>query len=604
MKKVNKQSEIFFQIYLYWFVIIIFTVILLYRLFDLQVFHQSEYRLQSEQNRIRKIPIPPLRGLIFDRNGNLLVNNEPAFTLVATPFDLNKNSNLYDKISLFSGIESATLQNIVKNNLVGYFNPVRLLRQVDFSIVSKFEEHRRDFPGVNFLNEPIRSYPSLIKAPHIFGYLGEISLSELENEYKDYKKGVIIGKKGIEKSYERSLQGKPGYRYVEVDALGREVKTLQNPESVEPIPGANLFLTLDLDLQVFAEELMDKNRGSLIIMDLSDGGILTLVSKPDYPPENLSGIISPKIWNELLNDPNHPMYDRSIQSVYPPGSTFKLVLALAAISNNVIEPNYVVNCPGYYRLGRRPFKCWKLDGHGRVNLYEALEQSCNVYFWNLGLKVGLDEWSRYAELLRFGKKTGIDLSLENSGNLPNKDYLDHQYGEGKWTDGLLLNLSVGQGDLVVTSLQMLQLTSIIAKKGVLIKPHLRLYSRNPLNDKMVRYEADSSLIEEIPDTAYQVVREGMRLVVHGKNGTGKTASVPNVTVAGKTGTAQNPHGNSHAWFVGFAPFDSPEVAIIVFVENGGGGSAVAAPIAGKLLRLYFKNQQLKHLNQKLAQKNN
>jgi penicillin-binding protein 2 len=237
-----------------------------------------------------------------------------------------------------------------------------------------------------------------------------------------------------------------------------------------------------------------------------------------------------------------------------------------------------------------------------VNLYEAIEQSCNVYFWNIGLKVGLDQWSRYAKLLHFGKKTGIDLPLENSGNLPDKEYLDHQYGEGKWTDGLLLNLSVGQGDLVVTSLQMLQLVSIIAKRGVLIEPHLLYYTHNPLNDHMEYFKPDSFLIPEISDSAYQVVREGMRRVIHGQNGTGKAASVPNVTVAGKTGTAQNPHGDNHAWFVGFAPFDYPTVAIVVLVENGGGGSAVAAPIAGKLLRFYFKNREPRQLNQIIAQK--
>jgi len=602
MKK-NNISEKTLQIYFYWIAIAIFTIVLLIRLFDLQILHQSEFSLQSEQNRVRKIPIPTIRGQIYDRNMNLLVKNKRAFSLTVTPIDLQNNLDLYDQISKYTGIETDRLQTTVKNNMIGYFNPVKVLRDVEFELVSKFEEHRRDFPGVDFINESKRAYLEEINASHLFGYLGEISASELEGDYKTFKKGDIVGKKGIEKWYENDLHGEDGFRYVEVDALGREVRTLQDPKSENPKPGKDLILTIDLELQILAEKLMEKNRGSLIMMDLSDGGILTLVSKPDYPPEHLSGVISPENWNNLLNDPNHPMYDRSIQSVFPPGSTYKMVLALAAISNNTVDPNVRIHCPGYYQFGRRPFKCWKGDGHGPVNMYEALEQSCNVYFWQLGLKVELDEWARFSKLLHFGKTTNIDLPSESAGNLPDKNYLDNRYGEGKWTNGLLLNLSVGQGDLVVTSLQMLQMTSIIAKKGVVFKPHLLHKTRDPLTNE-IEDSPISTIVTEIPDTAFQVVREGMRRVIHGSKGTGKAAAVPNIVSAGKTGTAQNPHGENHAWFVGFAPFDSPKVAIVVLVENGGGGGAVAAPIAGKVLRLYFKNLEKKDSEQIIAQTQN
>jgi penicillin-binding protein 2 len=264
---------------------------------------------------------------------------------------------------------------------------------------------------------------------------------------------------------------------------------------------------------------------------------------------------------------------------------------LAALAKESFNPEKKVNCSGYYQFGRRPFGCWKAGGHGPVNLYQAIEQSCNVYFYKLGLEVGIDEWAKYSELLLFGKQTGIDLPLEKPGNLPDKQYLDNRYGEGKWTNGLMLNLSVGQGDLVVTPLQMLQMTSIIAKKGVAYKPHLRLYHTDPISKKKINYKPESSSIPTIPDTAYQIVRKGMQMVVHGTHGTGKASSVPNIISAGKSGTAQNPHGNSHAWFIGFAPFDVPKVAIVVFIENGGGGGAIAAPKAGKLLRLFFEKQK-------------
>ena len=592
MNNLKYRSGKISPFYLYWITIGIFTIILISRLFSLQVVHQSEYRLQSNQNRIREITVQPLRGQIFDRNGILLVDNDPAFTLYGLPYFLQNNPDRYDSLASYLGRSSENLQEIVKKNMIGYFKPVRLARQLDFSIVSKIEENRGDFLGVDFWVEPIRNYPSSVKSAHLFGYLGEISPSELENDFDDtYEKGDIIGKKGIERFYETTLHGKPGVRYAEVDVMGREIRTLEDSKAQNPVPGDNVYLTIDSDLQVRAETLMDTLRGSIIMMDLDDGGILALVSKPDYSPELLSGVIRSQTWNDLINDPGHPMYDRSIQSVFPPGSTFKLVLALAAITNETIDPEWTVNCPGYFRLGRRPFKCWKLGGHGKVNLYEAIEQSCNVYFYRLGLKVGLDQWSNYTRVLGFGKKTGIDLPLEKSGNVPDKTYLDNQYGEGKWTQGLLLNLSVGQGDLVVTPLQMLKLTSIIAKKGVLFQPHLLRYTSNPLTEIFIKPDIDSLIIEEIPDTAYQIIREGMRQVIHGKKGTGKVAAVANIISAGKTGTAQNPHGDDHAWFIGFAPFESPKVAIVVMVENGGGGAVVAGPKAGNLLRLFFKKQK-------------
>ncbi len=569
----------------------------------MQILHQSEYRLHSNQNRIREITVQPYRGLIFDRDGKLLIDNNPAFTLYVLPYFLKNNPETYDLMASYLGVEAENLQNIIKKNMNGYFKPVRLSRQLDFSIVSRFEENLENFPGVDFWIVLIRTYLSPVKSAHLVGYLGEISPSELKNEFVDkYERGDIIGQKGIERSYEEELHGKPGVRYAEVDVMGREIKTLENPPQQNPVPGENLYLTIDSDLQILAEEQMDKLRGSVIMMDLDDGGILALVSKPDYSPDLLSGVISSQKWNSLLNDPEHPMYDRSIQSVYPPGSTFKLVLALAAIATNTIDPDWTVDCPGYFRLGRRPFKCWNLKGHGKVNLYEAIEQSCNVYFYQLGLKVGLDDWSKYARLLRFGQKTEIDLPSERWGNVPDSTYLNDKYGEGKWTSGLILNLSVGQGDLLVTPIQMLRLVSIIAKKGVILKPHLLSYSSDQISEKITHFVKDSSLITEIPDTVYQIVREGMRRVIHSKKGTGRAAVVPGIISAGKTGTAQNPHGESHAWYIGFAPFDSPKVAIVVMVENGGGGAAVAAPKAGKLLRLFFQKQKEKLSNRDVAQK--
>jgi len=603
MKKIEFHIGKIPSNYVYGFMIGIATLILIFRLFYLQVLHQSEYRLQSDQNRIREITLKPLRGLIFDRNGKTIVDNNLAFSLYAFPYYLQRNPQLYERLSQFVNETPQTLQKTVKKSPGGYFQPVRLARAVDFTIVSHVEEERLELPGVGFWIEPIRAYLSSASAAHMLGYLGEASPQELEKELPDgYQAGDIVGKKGLEKYYEKALHGTAGVRYVEVDVMGREVRTLENPPEKPPVPGDDLYLDLDLDLQVLAEQLMSDCRGSVIMMDLRDGGILAMVSKPDYPPQLFSGVIPAKVWSELQNDPNDPLYDRTIQSVFPPGSTFKLVLALAALSTHTIDPNWSISCPGYYRYGSRVFKCWKAKGHGRVNLYQAIQQSCNVYFYQLGLKVGIDNWSKYAKLLNFGQKTGIDLPQENSGTVPDRKMLDRLYGKEKWTQALMLNLAVGQGELVVTPLQMLQLAEIIAQKGRFYQPHLLDHTHNPLTGETTYVKVDSSFIDAIPEFAFDRVREGMRMVV--QSGTGRAATVPNVEVAGKTGTAQNPHGKDHAWFVGFAPFDKPQVAIVVLVENGGGGGGVAAPKAGTLLKLYFSKNAANGTSNLLAQKLN
>lgn len=573
----------------YFGIVAVATIILIGRLIFLQVVHRTDYRLQSDQNRIREVTLKPVRGMIFDRQGELLVSNSPAFSLYAVPYELRENPDLYNRLSTYIKKEPGAIQSLVKANMRGYFRPVRLMREVDISVVTRVEELRNEFPGVGFWVEPIRSYPSGARASHVLGYLGEISNEELDQlADPEYQSGDVIGKKGIEKTYEDMLRGESGLEYLEVDALGREVRKLTNPPRDNPTPGQNIYVTLDADLQSLAEELMAGSRGSIVMLDLQDGGILSMVSMPDFDPGSLAGVISPAVWNHLQNDPGHPLYDRAIQSLYPPGSTYKLVLATAAIVNKTVDMDWEINCRGSYRFGIRRFKCWRPNGHGKVKLLDAIEQSCNVYFWQLSLKVGLEEWSRFSRQFLFGKKTGVDIPLENAGSVPDAQLLDERYGKGKWTRGLLLNLAVGQGDLLVTPLQMVQFVSILANNGAYYRPHILNFTSNPVTGETTPYEAVMRNILPIPEEAYEIVREGMRRVVNGEHGTAKSARVPNIEVAGKTGTAQNPHGDDHAWFIGFAPFDNPKVAIMVMVENGGGGGGVAAPKAGRLLREYFK----------------
>ncbi|MFQ5771778.1 MAG: penicillin-binding transpeptidase domain-containing protein, partial [bacterium] len=305
-----------------------------------------------------------------------------------------------------------------------------------------------------------------------------------------------------------------------------------------------------------------------------------------------SNPLTPDIWDQLINNEGKPLYNRASQSLYPPGSTFKLVLAAAGLEMGVIDLDEKIYCSGTYRLGNRNFDCWKQGGHGAVNFAEAIEQSCNVYFYTKGLEVGLENWSKFAKLFHFGQATQIDLPNESAGLVPDSAYFDKRYGEKGWTRGLLLNLAVGQGDLLVTPLQMAYFAMILGNEGTAYQPHLIKQITDAISGKSIQLKFDSVTIKNISNETYKEIKHGMYLVVNGPKGTGKAAWIPGVKVCGKTGTAENPHGKGHAWFIGFAPMEHPQIAWCILVENGGSGGAVAAPIARGVLSIYFNDQKL------------
>lgn len=565
--------------------------ILTIRLFYLQIYSRERFYRKAEENRIRAVSLEPLRGVIFDRKGVPLVDNEPAYSVFAIPFEIRKSKETVPLLSRFLNLDKDYLLRKLQNPCWGPWMPVRLRRQVDFMGLSALEEHKLDLPGVILRIEPTRCYPSPVKAPHLFGYLGEITVEELKNlKRKGYRIGDIVGKKGIEKEYDLLLRGERGIRYVEVDALGRELRVLKEKKEIPPRPGANLYLTIDADLQAFIEQKFEGMKGSVVVLDPSSGEVLAMVSKPDYDPELFAGVITPELWDKLQHDPGHPLYDRTIQSTYPPGSTFKLVLALAAVETGKVTKDWTVHCPGYFKLGGRYFDCWKKRGHRKVNLLTAIEQSCNVYFYQLGLRVGLDDWAKFAKALGFGSKTGIDLPGESKGLVPDREYLDQKYGTGKWPQGLIPNLAVGQGELLVTPLQMACLAGIIANNGRLYRPHLLRFIEDPLTGEKRGVRVSPERIRGISEEAFEVIKEGMLRVVNGRNGTGRAARIPGIKVAGKTGTAQNPHGADHAWFIGFAPYSSPRIALSILVENGGMGGRVAAPLARLIFQKFLSKQ--------------
>lgn len=554
-------------------------IYLLYGVARLQIGKKEVYVQQSLSNSIRQIEQYPVRGLIVDKNGRILVDNRPAFSAAIIPRIVNDSTVtiLCKKLQLD---ETKVRQTLKKEY---GFRPVIVSRDISQKQLVFLQENRLSLPGALIVVDPKRFYADSVYSPHIFGNLGEVTESEETGSVYDI--GDMIGKTGLEKTYDLDIRGTKGVRFVRVDATGKELGTYDVNRNVAPIHGSDIYLHMDYDLQRFAETLLGDRRGALVAINVRNGGILALASKPDFDPRLLTGKIDAKIWQELVSDESHPLYSRATQSRYPPGSTYKIVAALAALQEKIITPEWTEYCPGYFQLGRRTIHCWNAKGHGRVNLLQAIKGSCNVYFYKLGLKIGLETWSKYSTMLGFGALTGIDLPNESKGLVPTVDYFNRVYGKNGWTKGNLANLAIGQGELLVTPLQIAQFAMILANRGVYHTPHLVESIYDYTQKKRIQFPYESHYIPGISNEVYDVLREGMREVCDG--GTGWRGKVPGIEMAGKTGTAQNPHGDSHAWFMAFAPFDYPEVAISVIIENGGGGGAVAAPLARKFLEMYF-----------------
>ncbi len=520
------------------------------------------------------------------------MKNRPSYSIYLVPYEVKNLDSTSEKLAVVLGREPEQIRKQIRLGWQGRFQPIRLKRDLDFNTVCFLEEHSLDFPGVTFQVEPTRQYPENNAGSHIWGYVGEVTESDLADAaYKEYSLGDVVGKDGLEKQYEHYLKGQSGLQYLEVTAGGKILGSLAGKERIKPVRGSEMILEIDWELQKIAEtDLAERGSGAVVALDPRDGGIRILCSVPDFDANLFSGVISPEDWNAVMNDSLHPLFNRAIKGTYPPGSTMKPFTAAMGLENDLItESTTFEACPGARRFGDRIFKCWKPNGHGKLDLVDAIIQSCDVYFYQLGVLGGLDLWSETASANRFGLKTGVDMPGELDGLVPTASYFDSRYGVRGWTKYLVVNLAIGQGELLVTPLQMAVLFAALGNGGVIHKPRLVSSIFSPLDGEVIDVVPEVVGHLNISDENLAVLKKALIGVVNGQHGTAHAAAVKNVIVAGKTGTAQNPHGEDHAWFICYAPAESPEIAVAVLVENAGHGGSVAAPLAGKILRKYFEN---------------
>ncbi len=557
-------------------------VLIFFKLFYLQILNYPYYRNLSDNNSLRLITARAPRGIITDRNGEILATNIPTYSLFMVPADVKAYSATLIRLSQILGEPLSSLELLIESRRQRRkFEPIRLESHLDEKLISEIEENRARLPGVYIQMEPERYYPHGELASHVLGYIGEISEEDLTRLREGgYAVGDSIGKKGMERTYDRILRGENGGVQVEVDASGIQRRTLAFKK---PIQGQTLQLSIDWKVQELAEKLMADQVGSIVATDPKTGEVLAMVSHPNFDPNEFVSGISFKDWNKLLKDKNHPLQNRSIQGQYPPGSIFKLVTALSALEDGDIDLNKVFLCRGIFWFKTWPYRCWNSSGHGWVSLERAIIESCDIFFDQLGLLVKVEKIAKVARDLGLGSKTQIDLDSEAVGLVPNprwKEATQHQ----PWFPGNTIQMSFGQGYLLTTPLQMLDVTSGIAMNGKIYKPHF-LYKVVDQNTGRTIFDKQPEILlgAGLNQDHLSFIKGTMEKVITSDRGTGKKARIKGIRVAGKTGTSENPQGADHAWFTAFAPAEDPKVAVIVLVENGGEGGIVSAPIAKRIM---------------------
>jgi penicillin-binding protein 2 len=628
-------------------VVIASFALLSFQTWQMQIVQGEQYLQQADGNRFRLLSIDAPRGIIYDRNGLLLAGNIPSFTVSIVPADLpeEEEDRVFQRLSALLEIPMSShdvdvgyreppsvddhylsdaqeyqpepqMKELVQAGRTAPFIPVPVKSNVPRDTSFIIEEERLEWPGVIVQVEPLREYISSTLMSHVLGYVGHIPEQQIESYVDrrdaDYDANDIVGLTGVELTFEDELRGRKGQRHIEVDITGREIRAIGSP--MEPVPGHNLILTIDLDLQAVVEEALQEGitraksqSGVAIAMNPQTGEILAMVSLPSYDNGLFVGGISEEDYAQLSEDPRRPLVNHAISGLYPPGSTFKIVTAVAGLEEGIVDRRSVLFCPGTIWIPHRfapdnpelaqPFNCWAQDGHRSISMVEAIAQSCDIYFGMLAggygefEGLGQEALHNYALLFGLGQPTGIDLPGENAGLAPDETWKRLTYGE-TWVTGDTYNVAIGQGFILATPLQILNATAAIANGGKLYRPQLVREIKDVEGNVVRPFKPE--LIRELPVSSetIAIVRQGVRGAV--THGTAWGANLGEVAVAGKTGTAEFPgrrdwEGNlpTHAWFTAFAPFDDPEIALVVFVEGGGEGGIVAVPIAAEILSYYF-----------------
>jgi len=583
------------------------------RLFYLQVIKGPYHQRLSEQNSMRLQIVQAPRGLIYDRNGVVIARNRPSYQVALLPTQLKEPKKVLANLLRF---QDTTGARIFDSALVSWsmergkwkkFQPLIILEDASPEVVAMVEEHQLDLPGVVTLMDSRRAYPFGPNAAHVLGYMDEVKEEELEAFQKQgnkngdsltYGRGDRIGRRGLEKVYERYFRGKDGVRYIKVNAFGKEMEVIKEMPQIKPVAGNNLISTLDMELQSLADSLLpDTVRGSVVLLDPRNGEVLAMASSPPMDANifSLAKDRRNKEWAKLALDPAMPLNNRATVGGYEPASTYKSIVSIASLQSGKIQANEKMPraCTGAgYRFGNRTWRCWTDRGHGSMDLVDAFRESCDVYYYQVGLIIGMDIMNKVARNFGFGELTGIDLTEERSGELIDSASYNQRFRKRgwKWTRGLVLNLSIGQGQ-IATPLQLANLAAGLGNGKVIYKPHIMKEVRDRAGKVVAVHQPEILRNLEYSKEQQGAILEAMEAVVHAPHGTGSRAKVPGVLVGGKTGSAENPHGGlTHALFIGVAPLYQPELAIAVVLENVGHGGSLAAPIAGEIFRYYFKRK--------------
>ena len=564
------------------------------QLWNLQIREGPYYRDLSENNRTRSVIMEPARGLIYDRNGVLLANNVPSFTLYVSLEDVTDREGLIRQLTNLLGLDEA----LIRKKLTARGSkqlPRKVKDRLTLREATLIESHRLDLPGVMVQVESQRNYPGGTTASHLLGYVGEVSPEQLEKpEFSELHQGSVVGQYGVEKFFDRLMRGQAGQKSIEVDAIGHEKRTVVVEQ---PHAGDNLYLTIDVRLQKVAENLLGEESGAIVALDPRTGDVLAMASRPGFDPNVLSRELTPKQWAEIVQDEGRPLNNRASQGQYPPGSVYKVMMAAAALETKTVTPSTTIFCNGGYQFGRRLYHDWKAGGHGSVDLRHALVQSCDVYFYTVGQRMGIETMASFAHQFGLGEETGIELPSERIGIVPSEAWKRKAKNE-PWLPGETISASIGQGYVNVTPLQMASLIGTVANDGAMFRPRLVQAVMDRATGELQRRPAVLKRTLNLRPGILPVIKEALAGVV--KEGTATKAQSALVTIAGKTGTAQmtalrtGPEKDipkkfrDHAWFVAFAPVEAPTIAVAVLGEHMGHGGSASAPLAKELIETYVK----------------